>query len=307
MELKTAKKTIIHKILLLLNLLINGKYTRKELVNEFQKFSIKAGQTSILNYINKLRAHNITVNEEKINRAIYYSVANTKNDLELTKENLKVLNDAKNMLFAQKDYKLIRALMELFYKVSDFIKDEEIKKQFLNFGYFSTLNWGLIEILENHCKTKDIVILDYILPEGGNKLIWFHLDKISFSTMSQRLYLHGMFEGATDFFELPIDRIFMVKKVLRKCVKFNFKSNYVTYKVSKSAYLNATTDENEIAKEEDDFVIIKAPIINEFNLIQRILHFCPDVYYISEGKIKNQVREKLEILKSNYEKQPLDK
>ena len=33
------------------------------------------------------------------------------------------------------------------------------------------------------------------------------------------------------------------------------------------------------------------------------MSFCPDLYYISDEKIRNKVKEKLEILKTSYEKE----
>ena len=298
----------IFRVLLLLKLLLGKKLSRKEIVQEFKNFSIDIKETSILNYIKKLKRQNINVVEEKINKAKYYHIENNDAILNLTKSNIKILNETKKMLFAQRDYKLIGEMMRLFYLVSEYIDDIEIKEEFLDFGYYSTLNWKLIKILEQHCKNKDILLLDYILPYGGNKLIQFHVDKIAISSMSQRLYLYGLLKDGYDFFELPIDRIFMVKKVIRENVKFNFRSTLLEYKVSKSAFLDVGLEDNEIIKEEDEkFVVVQTPVVNEFNTVQKLLHYCPDLYYISDEKIKKLVVEKLEILKSNYEKRTFDK
>lgn len=302
------KNLSIFKTLTLLNFLITNKYSRKQLLQEFQKLQIDIKETSVSNYIKKLKDNNIKIKEEKINKTIFYSVAHSDPELEITPENLKIIYDIKQLLFAQKNYQCIRQAMELFYKVSKYIKNEDIKSEFLDFGYFSTVNWGLIKILESHCETKDILLLDYILPAQGNKLITFHVDKITMSSMSQRLYLYGMLENGYDFFQLPVERIFMVKKVLRRGVKFNFSANVIKYKISKSAFLNTTLEENEIVLDVDnDYATIQTPVINEFNLVQRLLHFCPDLYYISEGKIKNLVKEKLKMLKAGYEKQTIDR
>lgn len=308
MERRNTKNLSIFRILTLLNFLTNDKYSKKNLIEEFKKLSINIKETSISNYINKLKENGIKIKEEKNNKTIFYSFEYDKATLEITQENLKVLYDIKQLLFAQKNYRHIEQMMELFYRVSKFIKDEDIRSEFLDFGYFSTVNWGLVKILEQHCETKDILLLEYILPTGGNKLIQFHVDKIMMNTMSQRLYLYGMLENGYDFFQLPIEQIYTIKKIIRKGAVFNFRANVIKYTISKSAYLNTTLEENEtVIKENDNYVTIQTPVINEFALVQRLLHFCPDLYCISEGKIKNMVKEKLEMLKASYEKQTIDK
>ena len=40
-----------------------------------------------------------------------------------------------------------------------------------------------------------------------------------------------------------------------------------------------------------------------FYIIQRLMSFCPDLYYISDENIKNKVKEKLSILKASYDKE----
>ena len=302
------KNSSIFRNLILLNLLMKNKYSRKQLVEEYQKMSIDVKETTILNYINKLKKHDIKIQEETINKTIYYYIKNINLGIILNRDNIRLLYDVKQLLFAQKKYQYIKYMMELFYLVSMHIKDTKIKEDFLDFGYFSRINCGLVELLEKHCKTKDILILDYLLPYGGNKFIQFHVDKIMMSSMSQRLYLYGMLENGYDFFQLPIDRIFMVKKVLRTNVRFNFKSTLVTYKVSKNAFLETGLDENEvILNEDEDYVTLQTPVTNEFYLVQRLLNYCPDLYYITEGRIKNLVKEKLEILKANYDEKSIDR
>ena len=199
-------------------------------------------------------------------------------------------------------------MMQLFYTAAKAIPDEDVKDELTYFDYFSNVNWALVEILENHCKTKDVLLLDYILPVMGNKIIEFHVDKIVMNEISQRMYLYGMLKGGYDFFELPIERIYMVKKVLRKNVKFDFRPCVVKYIVSNSAFKKTSLVENEtIVKQDKHYTTIRTPVVNEFELVQRLLHFCPELYYISEGKIKNLVKEKLENLKANYDTKSIDK
>ena len=55
-------------------------------------------------------------------------------------------------------------------------------------------------------------------------------------------------------------------------------------------------------KNTRDEVMKLRPIDDVFYIIQRLLCFCPYIYYISDENIKNLYKEKLELLKANYEK-----
>ena len=194
--------------------------------------------------------------------------------------------------------------MELFYKISFYIEEDEIKKNFLDFGYFSSVNWGLIEILEKHCFEKNIIVLEYILAkEHKIKLIEFHCSEVKLSKMSQRMYLIGVLKDGQNLFRLPIENIFSIKKVLKRNVKFEIEAQNFTYKITKKLFDKINLEENEeIVEKNNKIVTIKAPLVDEFRQVQRLLYFCPDVLYVSKGKIKDLLIEKLEMIKKNYEK-----
>ena len=103
--------------------------------------------------------------------------------------------------------------MRLFYQLALFIKDMDERREFIDFGYYSTINWYLVTQLEKHCREKNVLILDYILPRGENKYITMHTDSLKVGEFNDRIYLHGVLENCTQFSRLPIDRIFMIKKV----------------------------------------------------------------------------------------------
>ena len=73
------------------------------------------------------------------------------------------------------------------------------------------------------------------------------------------------------------------------------------YKISKEMYKQTGLDKQEILSEiKDGIATLKRPIDDSFSTIQRLMYFCPDLYYISDENIKNAVVEKLNILKDCY-------
>ena len=292
-----------YKMLLMFSMLLDKPYTKQELQANFKSHDIEITKASITKYINKFISSGINIkshfnsNKEKI-----YNIEKKELELNFDKEELQVINDIKKCMFVQKDYPLIKKAMRLFYKIAKHIKNDDSLISFVDFGYYSTLNWNLIKQLENHCKKKDIITIDYLLPRGGNKEITIHTDSIKLSQWSDRMYLNCVFEGGERFSHLPIDRIFMVKKIKRQRCRFNLITKLIRYIVSSDAFKEAPVDDREIIIEKKDGLItLERPIDDEFHLIQRLLYFCPELYYISDNKIKNALKDKLETLKYGYE------
>ena len=290
------------KLLYLLNLLIDDDYTKAKIIEKFSENGVNIQRSLITNYIERFHKCGIDIKSkvnEKREKVYYYEKKET--DLFFTKEEMQAISDAKKILISQKNYDRIRKTMRLFYKLSRYIKDEDDKLKFIDFGYYSTINWNLLRRLEWHCKNKDVVSLDYILPTGGNKTITMRADSIKTSTWSNRIHLHGLLCDRKYFMHLPIDRIYMVKEVIKEKESFSDIQNNLIYKVSKKIYEKSFVDDKEqIIETNKDVVTIKRPIDDEFYIIQRLLSFCPMIYDISNERIKMLLKEKLELVKALY-------
>ena len=297
------KASSTYKLLYLLNLIITKDYTKAEIIKEFEKEGLKVTRSLITYYIKQLFKNGFNV-KVKINqkREKIYFVENGLANLEIKDEEFKVISDIKKLLISQKNYDNIRKTMRLFYKISNYIADEDTKLRFIDFGYYSTLNWNLVIQLEKHCKQKNLITLDYILPSNGNKYLTLRADRLKISTWSQRLYFHGILDGTKYFLHLPVDRIYMIKKVEKSNENNEFLPDELTYVVSKKTYDKLFVDEKEkVIKVENGKITLQRSIDDEFYLIQRLLYFCPDIYYISDERIIRLLKEKLQFVKAIYE------
>ncbi len=290
------------KLLYLLNLLVDGDYSKGEIVQKFKENNMDISRSLITCYIEKFIKYGINiksvVNDKREN--IYFFEKKDTN-LEFTKQEMKVISDVKKILMSQKNYDRIRKTMRLFYKIALYIEDEDDKLNFIDFGYYSTINWNLVRCLEKHCKNKDVISLDYILPVGGNKIITMRADSLKISAWSQRLHLHGLLDNTRKFLHLPVDRIYTVKNVADENLSFKDVQDNLIYKVSKTIYEKSFADEKEkIIDKNGDIITIQRPIDDEFLIIQRLLYFCPEIYYISDEKIKMLFKEKLQSVRAYY-------
>ena len=296
-------KTSSYKLLYLLNMLTQGECTKNQIVEQFEKINMPITKSLITKYVEQFSEYGIEIKSKTNNERenVYYLEADD-TVLEFSEEELNVISDVKKLLISQKDYNKIRKIMRLFYKIARHINNKEIQRDFIDFGYFSTVNWFLVRQLEKHCEEKNIITLEYIMPQGECKLITLHVDCLKISDWSQRLYLHGVFSGSKHFSHLPVDRIFMVKNVVKRNQLLDVTTNTLTYTVSKDLYTNSFEDEKEtIIEDNGEKLTIERVIDDEFYLMQRLLSFCPEIYYISDEKIKKLFQEKLEILKALYE------
>jgi len=298
--MKNIKSESSIRILFLLNILYDKEYSKNEIIEEFKKNNIEIQKTSVYNYINKLKSSNIPIVTKKIKNTNYYTI-NKNNAINIKDYELEAVNDVKKLIISEKNPEIIKKAMRVFYKFALYVDSENKKRELINFDYYSKINWLLVKKLKEHCKNKDIITIDYILPNNKNKLITIHADMIKMGDWSNRLYLSGILEGDNKISQLPIDKIFMIKKVVKKCAVINLKTKILTYKVSEEMYNKIGLDKKENLFEiKNGIATIRRPLDDTFFTLQRLLYFCPELYYISDEKLKNLIKEKLYALKDMY-------
>jgi len=291
-----------YKALFLLNLLSQRAITKNEIIYEFAKNNVRISKTSIVNYIEKLKAYNIPIIVKKRDGVDFFYLDKQSLLLDISEFEARVAQDIKKLYVLQSDFENIRAAMRLFYKFALLVPESNVRAQLADFGYYSKIDWRLVEELKHHCKDKNIIELEYILPEGGSKVIQFHADEIKIGNWSQRLYLKGTFAFAEKFSELPIDRIYMIKKVISELYRFDIETDVLTYKIDKESAENMELDPCEaVTRIEGDYAYVKRPIDDNFRVIQKLLYFCPNLYYISDKGIKDKVQDKLYVLRDMYD------
>ena len=298
---KTTKYNLISRLLFLIFILTSKKCSKKDIISEFSKKNINLSKTTIDNYFKTLKNNGIKINSESKKGTKQYFLAPIEEKISLDDKTESIFKELKKIIVSKKNYYDIKNAIYMFYKISLLYKEEDIKRT-ANFGYFSTLNWFLINELETHCHNKDIIEIEYILPEGKSKNITIHADKLVIKWNSNRLYLSGTIGESYLFSHLPVDRIFKINKTIRKKACFDLSTKILKYTTSKQNLEEAGLSDNEtIIKTDNEKVTILVSVKDEFSIVQRLLYFCPDVYEISDEKIKNTVLDKLKTTEKLYE------
>ena len=82
----------------------------------------------------------------------------------------------------------------------------------------------------------------------------------------------------------------------------DFLSYDVIFKVLKGSIKDFSLKENEtVIEKTEDYIIVKANVVNEFLFIQRILLFGADFEIVSPDSFKEKLVNKLKLLKRGYE------
>lgn len=291
-----------YKALFLLNLLSYKPCNKNQIILEFAKNDVRISKTSVTNYIEKLKAYNIPIKTSQQDGTDIYSLNKNQLCVDITEHEARIAQDVKKLLILQKDFDTIRTAMRLFYKFALLVPESQIRAQLADFGYYSTIDWQLVEELKHHCKYKNVIEIDYIMPDGSDKTVNFHADELVVGNWSERIYLKGVLEFSNKFSQLPIDKIFMIRKVVSELERFDLEMEVLTYKIDKESAQNMVCDLSEaITGYEGDCAIVKRPIDDNFRVIQKLLNFCPNLYYISDKEIKKRVENKLYVLKDMYD------
>lgn len=295
------KKTSTFKILFLLRLLLEKDRVKNEIVEEFQKADIFINKPTINRYINILKENGIEIELSKIKNQTLYKLSKKDLKFYFSKSELKCLKALKKGLFSFKNFTLIRHTMRLFYKIALLIDDNEIKEELIDFDYFSILNPAIAFELEKHCKNKNIIEIEYILKDKKKKDLILQAESLSIGKYSNRTYLNCILENTSKLSHLPLDKIFVIKRVLKDSDPLILKQKTITYSLLKDCENEFETDKNEkVVFEDDKKIKIETVVEDEFSLIQKLLSHCPFVCEISDEKIKEKVLLKLKEVRAKY-------
>ncbi|MBR1977526.1 WYL domain-containing protein [bacterium] len=222
--------------------------------------------------------------------------------IKFAKSEIDIINQTKKSIMDLCDWHLIIDLFEIFKKIANYIDDENIAEEFLNFGYFQDVNLDILNKLKTACDKQHKIKIIYASIQG-DRAMEVHSYKITHQKDNNKLY----FWCFTDIFEnqdliyLRIDKIKEIIKTEKPKTKKIYKPKMCKYVLNKKLLPYYLPDEVEkIIESTEDRIVIETEILTEFYFIQKILNFGSACVWVEDKKLREKIVEKLKNIRNIY-------
>ena len=298
-----------YRIITILKMLLNKPCSDTDINERLKKDILGARDLSrdtICIYINTLRAIGCVISRPSKNTGYKYILKSHPFTLNFNEEEFNGLFNILKNISCFNDWNLMVDIDTLFKTIRDNLSPESrklmgfaTKPRFLNTD--SKVEHKILHSLEKYCKEKRTILLKYLSPESGEKLVEVIADKISFENCALYLWCYNLELDETQY--LRIDRIKDIKVV--NLSKTNYKSKLCTIKykltgISGLTYVPAIDE--KIIERTDKEIIIEAKVRNKFRYVQKILYYGSDCTLIDPETLKHEIIAKLESMLCIYNK-----
>ena len=186
----------------------------------------------------------------------------------------------------------------LFEKLAESVKDENIKEYFRGVSILKGLDRDLVkELLAESHKQSKLTIL--YAPDKAKEVNYdITLEKLGFRSDNLYIYCYNHSMKKRTFFNVS-----KIKKIVAKyLVGENNEVEDTVLEYSLSNYKEYQLEDSEkVIRIEGDKAIIKGAYYTPFISMQRILSFGPDCVLLSPSDIKDELIEKLQSMRSQYD------
>lgn len=302
MELKQKVSITGFRILSVLNILLNGAASKNEILDILLKNSNIKNLTkeTIALDINTLKSAGFEIENLKKGGSYRYKINWCPIKFKLTKKEATILCNLKDAVLELSNPDFIIRLYKLLSKIAKFIETNEHTDDLMNFKYFLSINFALLNELCVLVKRKKEVKLLYNSPNSGKKEISIKLKDIKYN--NSKLYITGFSSNYPDITVLRVDNIIKVLKILKTDKTSKLKKKTVICKIKNNIEDTSNLlSEEKIVSKSKNFIKIEIKSDNDFMIIQRLLSFGKDLIDIKDKEIKEKYLLKLKEIKICYE------
>lgn len=305
MELRQKASSTGFRILFILDLLLKGPASKKEILDALEKnSSFKNSNTTketISLNLNTLKRAGFEI--ENLGRAYgyRYKINWSPIKFKLSEDEMKILTSSRDAVIELSDFDYILKLYKLFKKITNFIQDKTQIDELLDFGYFLKLNFETIKELNALAKRKKEVLLLYNSPNSGKKEIQIKLNEIKYS--NSKLYITGKSNLYPDETVLRADNVIKIIKILPETkAKKEFKQNKTVCIIRGDAKNGINlSGEEKIINENEGSITLEIEADNDFFMLQKLLGFGEDLISIKDENIKDKYIKTLKNIQKLYE------
>jgi len=237
----------------------NHEYIREELSTDALRI-----------YINSLKEAGCDIEKINVDGVVKYKIAAHPFLLNFTDNQIKSIIRVYRAISKNVDVSELIALQKFFRKISQYIKNEELKTKLNKISPLNNLNPDLVNDLIKYARNNMEITVYYNSPVSGRKNITILADKVR--VQNRKLYLYGYNSEYQNYSSFPVSRIL-------KIVSVNMISKTVETPELVVGYQYITGDNERFLPEKNEKIIsrdgnklvVEITSKNKFEIVQRIM------------------------------------
>lgn len=293
-----------YRAIKILKLLIEKPRSSAEIIGYLQKDEITNKSTSedtLRITINSLKASGCDISRPSPANNYKYILNSHPFKKQLTKTQIKILLKIRQEFLNCNEWKKVIKINQLYDKISDMIKDEEISNLLSYKKPFSKIKPDVLKFFMEDKLEKKEVILTYNTSSQKSEIINIRTDYVY--CQAGRLYIMAWYYKRNSFAYFnaeKISEIFSIKPIVQISENPDIKT--IVYKITGDDVLTYKEAEDEkILVKEKNYIVVQATVKSEFKIFQRLLSFGSNFELISPDDMKQKLYEKLFKICARYE------
>lgn len=290
------------KSLIVFSLLLEGPKSYSEINEFFKKHEYIKESVSIDTlrvYLTSLKRMGCDIVRTSKAEGSKYKLLSHPFELQISDEQIKSLIKIYKTISRNIELKELIMLEKFLHKISDIIKNPQLKDALQKVSLFNSLNLQMVEQLITHCERKDQILVLYNSPHSGTKQIEIITDKVEFTNNKLYLYWTSLEYGQYSYF--LISRIISILAIKASKSKLpEIKNLRVGYELKINPSEVRLTDSEKLVEIKDGILIVENNSSNPFIIKQRVLSLGYNCKVLYPESFKNDIINTLKEMREEY-------
>lgn len=290
------------KSILIFTFLLEGPKSYEEMQDFFAKHEYLHETVSIDTlriYLNSLREIGCEITKKTKGGITRYSITSHPFLLNFSDKQIKGIIKVYKAISKNIDVSDLIALQHFFNKLSQYVKNEELKTKMRNISPLSNIDPKLVTDLMSYAQNNTEISVYYNSANSGKKNITILVDRIYIT--NGKLYISGINSEYDTYASFLVNKIIRINSVNSSQRTLNSPEITVGYKYIKDFNENVELLDNEkIVEEHENYLIIEITSKNRFEITQRIMSHALKCRVLYPANYQEYVISTLKKMKEGY-------
>jgi len=290
------------KTLLIFSMLLESPKSYQDIIDYFETHDFlneKVSVDTVRVYINSLRRAGCVITKTKRAEGSKFVLVSHPFEMTVSPEQIKTISKVYKTIAKTSDIADMILLEKFLRKISDNVKNGDLKELLYKISVFSGIDLKLLEELFRCCRNKLQIVLNYNSPRAGATDLELICEKLGFE--NGKLYLYGTSIDFNQAVYFQVARIIGINEIkLHKSSHLNIKELTVKYKIKTELGGIQLKDFEKITGQNADSIIVEAVSSNKFMLKQRILSFGSACTLLEPDDFRQEIIDTLKKMRAEY-------